>query len=53
METKEPLLRSDWTILSAAGPSCSMARKTATLADSILDQVGGNAVVRQTTTIAG
>ncbi len=43
METKEPLLRSDWTIYRG-GAVLFDGAEDCTLADSFLDQLGGNAV---------
>ncbi|MFO1475200.1 MAG: PDZ domain-containing protein [Verrucomicrobiota bacterium] len=43
MENREPLLRSDWTIYRGGAVFFNGA-EDCTLADSVLDQVGGNAV---------
>ena len=43
MDTKEPLVRSDWAIYRG-GAICYNGAEDCTLADSFLDQVGGNGV---------
>ncbi|MEI7911284.1 MAG: PDZ domain-containing protein [Verrucomicrobiota bacterium] len=43
METKEPLLRSDWTIYRG-GAVCFNGAEDCSLTDCLIDQVGGNAV---------
>jgi hypothetical protein len=43
METREPLLRSDWTICRA-GAVCFNGAEDCALEDSDIDQVGGNAI---------
>jgi len=44
MDTKEPLLRSDWTIYRGGAVFCEGA-EDCELADCVFDQVGGNAVL--------
>ena len=43
METREPLLRSDWTIYRG-GALLLKGTEDITIADSVFDQVGGNAI---------
>jgi hypothetical protein len=43
METKEPLVRSDWAIYRG-GAVCFEGAEDCALEDSLLDQVGGNAI---------